>query len=605
VTNAACVSWATRVTDETGPEPIHAFELSRRLTGPNRYFAGTAVVLTALGPQADSATAHEAWAWRVKALCARLGWADPAPFAHRHGQGTVLAFAAATEVLLTATEINEWAWERATAALGALGVQGFDAAQLEVDDPQAVAGHFAEQAAAERSPPLMRLKAAAAAHGLPVMEDDGTLTLGAGRGSASYPRAALPLPMDVPWASLHDVPTVLVTGSNGKTTTSRLLAAMTRAAGLTPGLCSTEGIVIGERLVDRGDYAGPAGARAVLRHREVDVAVLETARGGILRRGLAVTRADAAVVTNASADHLGEYGIASVEDIAEAKLVVAHALASSRGTLVLNAGDAVLMAVAARTPHAVAARRALFARDHAHPALVMHRAAGGATCAAQDGRLCCVWAGESIDLGEVNTMPLTLGGAAVYNLENIAAAVLAAAAAGLPWAAIRAALVAFGAASLDNAGRLERWQHRGATVLVDYAHNPDGLAQLLAVAQALKPQRLCLLLGQAGNRDDAAIAELAQTAAAAKPDHTVVKELPRMLRGRSLGDVPALLTRALLAAGVPAERIEQHPDEEGAARALLAAARPGDVIVLPIHTSAVRTALAALLAEGAQAAPPA
>jgi len=202
-------------------------------------------------------------------------------------------------------------------------------------------------------------------------------------------------------------------------------------------------------------------------------------------------------------------------------------------------------------------------------------------------------------------MPLTLGGAAGYNVENIAAAVLAAAAAGLPWDAIRSTLATFGTVPGDNPGRLERWLHRGATVLVDYAHNPDGLAQLLAVARALQPKRLALLLGQAGNRDDEAIVELARTAAVALPDHVVVKELPRMLRGRALGDVPALLTRALLAAGLPAERIAQQPFEEAAARALLASARPGDVVVLPVHTNAVRAALAVALAAGPQAAPPA
>ena len=615
--------------------PHHAFEFSRRLTGPNCHFGGPAVVLTPLGALAGSATAHAAWAQRVKVLCTLLGWAAPQPLALRRGPGTVLAFAAAAEHLFTATEINEWAWERSTAAAGPLSAQGLEAVQPALNEPEAVVAHFAAMAAGESSPPLIRLKAAAAAHGLPVIEDDDTLSLGAGRGSVSYPRAALPLPMDVPWATLHSVPTVLVTGSNGKTTTARLLAAMARAAGLTPGLCSTEGIVVGDTLVERGDYAGPAGARAVLRHRAVDVAVLETARGGILRRGLAVTRADAAVVTNVSADHLGEYGIVNVEDIAEAKLVVAHAVAPTAviavahpaahsvmhparhpavrpavhpathpsagahqrpgGTLVLNAADAVLMAVAARTPHAVAAKQALFAREHGHPALAAHRASGGATCGVEAGRLLCVWAGATIDLGDVNAMPLTLGGAAGYNIDNAAAAVLAAAASGLPWNAIRSTLATFGAVAQDNEGRLERWPHRGATVLIDYAHNPDGLAQLLAVARALKPVRLGLLLGQAGNRSDDAIGELARAAAAARPDRIVIKELPAMLRGRAPGEVPALLTRALRDAGVHDTLIAHQNDEEAAARDLLAWAGPGDVVVLPVHASTARERLHAVL----------
>jgi cyanophycin synthetase len=580
----------TRHAEPAGAEPAArpAFDHSRRLPGPNRHFAQPAVVLTPLGSLAASATALHAWAARVRAVCAALGWAEPDPQAHRHPVGTTLAFRADAEVLLTATEINEWAWERVAAA-----ADDFDWEQPLEDDATRVAAHFAARAADERSRPLQRLRVAAAEHGLPLFEDDDAVSIGAGRSSVTHPRAALPLPMDLPWATLHDVPTLLVTGSNGKTTTARLLAAFVRAAGRTPGLCSTEGIVVGDTLVERGDYAGPAGARAVLRHRGVDVAVLETARGGILRRGLALTRADAAIVTNVSADHLGEYGIATVEDIAEVKLVVARAVQRG-GVLVLNAADEVLMATAARLPHSTRARQALFAPEHRHPRLVAHRAAGGSTCGVEGGQLICHHEGTAHELGAITAMPLTLGGAAGYNTLNIAAAVLATAAIGVPREVLRATLAAFGSTRSDNPGRLERFVHRGATVLIDYAHNPDGLSQLLAVARALQPapRRLALLLGQAGNRDDAAIAELARAAAAARPDRIVIKELPAMLRGRLPGEVPALLRAALVAAGIDPARIADHADELSAARCLLAWASPGDVVVLPIHTVAVREALA-------------
>jgi len=194
-----------------------------------------------------------------------------------------------------------------------------------------------------------------------------------------------------------------------------------------------------------------------------------------------------------------------------------------------------------------------------------------------------------------------MGGAAAFNIENIAAAVLSALAAGLPTAAVRSALHSFGASPQDNAGRLERWRWRGATVLVDYAHNPDGLVQLLAVARTLNPRRLGLLLGQAGNRDDAAITELATVAAQAQPDVVVIKELPAMLRGRPLGSVPALIEAALHSAGLSASHVQHQADELLAAQQLLAWAdigEVGDVVVLPIHTAAVRMALAAVLKAG-------
>jgi UDP-N-acetylmuramyl tripeptide synthase len=574
-------------------EPRHGFDDSRRLTGPNRWYAGSAVTLTPLGPAAQDTRAQVAWAACVEALCARLGWPDPAPRVQPHARETMLMFAAPEALLFTATEINEWAWERASAATGhALQACGFDLAQDLGDDPFEA---FAARAVAEQRPAVAALLTEAAARALPVFVDDELLSIGVGRGSRTWPLDSLPAPADLPWSALHDAPTALVTGSNGKTTTVRLLAAMAQQAGRSAGCCCTEGVFVGGQAVHRGDYSGPAGARTVLRHPQVEVAVLETARGGILRRGLAVRRADVAVVTNISPDHLGEYGVESAEDLAEVKLTVARAVGAG-GVLVLNADDAVLMAAASRLPHAAAAPLALFAHDADHPAL---QAATGPTCGVREGRLWLRHGGRAHDLGAIAEMPITLQGAARHNIDNAAAAALAAAGLGLPVAAIAATLHRFGSDPADNPGRLEHWSHRGATVLVDYAHNPDGLAQLLTVARALKTRRLGLLLGQAGNRDDAAIGELARTAASFRPERIVVKELPGMLRGRAPGEVPALIENELRRSGLPWTR---QDDEEAAALELLAWAQPGDVVVLPVHTSAVRERLATFLRDAQSAA---
>jgi UDP-N-acetylmuramyl tripeptide synthase len=207
--------------------------------------------------------------------------------------------------------------------------------------------------------------------------------------------------------------------------------------------------------------------------------------------------------------------------------------------------------------------------------------------------------GRDHEIGDLSSLPLTWGGAAPYNVANLAAATLTAAVLELPVADIRRAAQSFGSRPEDNPGRLERWNHRGATVLIDYAHNPDGLEQLLTAARSLHPRRLSLLLGQAGNRDDRAIGELARTAARFDPDHVVIKELPLMLRGRALGQVPTLIEEALLGAGIPAGRIERQPDEESAARSLLDSAGTGDVIVLPVHTREVRERLQTALGADA------
>ena len=379
----------------------HAFDGSRRLTGANRYFATPAVVLEPLGPAALDGAAQGRWIVHVLQMAAALQWPalSLSPRVHAHAGGVVLAFAAPADTLFTATEVNEWAWERAAAEHPAHALVGFALAQPAYAFPLA---HFQARARAERSAPLQRLTAAAATHGVPLLVDDDSVSIGEGRFCSTHPRAALPLPMDLPWPQLRAVPKVLITGSNGKTTTTRLLGAMARAAGLVPGLSSTEGVWVDGRCLATGDQAGPAGARLVLRHCEVTVALLETARGGILRRGLAVAQADVAIVTNVQADHLGEDGIDSLADLAQTKLAVAHALThamthaqahaqapagAKAGTLVLNGADDSLLRAAVHLPHATAAPWALFAREHAHPLLQALRSRGAATCGVHDGQL--------------------------------------------------------------------------------------------------------------------------------------------------------------------------------------------------------------------------
>ncbi|MBK7294768.1 MAG: hypothetical protein IPI84_13575 [Holophagaceae bacterium] len=336
----------------------------------------------------------------------------------------------------------------------------------------------------------------------------------------------------------------------------------------------------------------------MLRDARVQAAILETARGGILRRGLAVHQAPVAIITNVSPDHFGEYGIHSLEDLAQAKLVVARAVAPG-GVLVLNADDPLLIAHG----HDLGCASGWFALDADHPMLQEQRRLGGATCGARAGHLSLTWKGADHDLGAVAAMPLSVGGHAAYNISNLAGAALAAVALGIAPAAIARVLAQFGAAPGDNPGRLESWRFGGLTLFMDYAHNPEGLAGLLGVAAASPHTgRLGLVLGQAGNREDAAIRQLAATAAGFQPDRVVLKDLDGYLRGRGPGEVPGLLRTELEARGVAAERMRIVLPEEEAVLALLAWARPGDVLVLPVHGSvareAVRAKLDRLQAEG-------
>ena len=527
---------------------------------------------------------------------AALGWGERATVAYLHADGAALAIAAPRERLFAATELNEWAWVRAAMAalrLPLAHAPGHPAAW----DFESARETLSKLAAADARPALDALVAEAGRRGVPVYEDDELVTFGAGKYSRTLAIDELARTSSaVDFSTLGPIGASLVTGSNGKTTTVRLLAAMCAEAGRVAGYNCTDGVFVGGEQLDSGDWSGPAGARHVLRDQRVETAILETARGGILRRGLAVERADAAIVTNVSEDHFGEYGIHSLADLARAKLVVAHALGSG-GLLVLNADDPELVAASA----GLRCRTGWFSLDEDNAFVAAARQAGAPACSPRDGHLWLWTPSDEHDLGEIAAMPLTLGGAARHNIANAAGAALLAHALGIAPAQVAAVLARFGARHGDNPGRLQHWRREGVEVLLDYAHNPEGLAALLAIARSLAPLgRLGLLLGQAGNREDGAIRALARTAAAALPDCVVLKELPGYLRGRAPGEVPGLLQDELQRAGVANVRLHAQQSEVDAARSLLDWAVAGDVVVLPVHGRDARTALVDWLDSVAQ-----
>ena len=555
----------------------------------------------------------ELWRARVARARAHLGWRTPGVVARPHANGASLALAAPCDQLLVATEVNEWAlcaalrardphhWKGLEEALAeAVLEDAADAAAVlrPVLDERAAFARFERLAAREARPRLVALLDAAKARRLPHALDDALLTLGAGEGSCHFELTALPDVAEVPWGDLRAVPTAVVTGSNGKTTTVRLLAACARAHGWRPAYCCTDGVFLAEQLEEAGDYSGPAGARRVLRERRAQAAIVETARGGILRRGIAVSDAQVALVTNVSPDHFGEYGIDDLESLADVKLSVAG-IVTAGGLLVLNADDAQLVEKApglalrfGRSP-----RLGWFALDADRALLREHRARGGCSCGVRGGRLSLQYAGVDHDLGSIAAMPLTVGGSATYNVSNLAGAALAATALGVPPVTIAAVLARFGADAADNFGRLMRFELGGVRVLVDYAHNPEGLRGLLGVAEHLRggSGRLGLLLGHAGNRQDAEIEELARAAAQFRPALVVVKENEAQLRGREPGEIPRILHAALLRTGLPQAALAVRMSEIEAARCALEWAQPGDVLALPVHSSAARTAVLALL----------
>jgi UDP-N-acetylmuramyl tripeptide synthase len=543
---------------------------SRRLTGPNLFLPGLGVVLEAPVQPATAATYIAAWRAAVKDLWAQLEWPEPTLQAQPYPGFVTLAASAPEDALYTACEANESAWAQAIAQQGASPPEHLSVAEL------------VSAAATERSPRRRALAAAAAEHGVRFLADDEFVSVGSGRGCKVWPVTGIPDPGTVTWSEVHDIPVALITGTNGKTTTVRMLSAIAAAAGLTAGNTSTDGVQIAGQTVLAGDYTGGEGARALLQNPRVDLAFLEVARGGMLRRGLPVERADVAYVSNIATDHLGEYGIDTLDHLATVKLLVRKAVTD--GVLILNGDDARLVPAIDEQTVAVRLDPEPLPRE---PAFVRFR-----------GRLGAVSGDSFVSWMEQAEVPATFGGNAVHNVYNALGAMAIASSLGLSRPAIVDGLAAFASDASGNPGRGNLFTFHGLRALVDYAHNPEGLELLLELAAALRPDRTLVVLGQAGDRADAAIRSLADACAARQPDRVIVKKMDAYGRGRDPGMIAAMLRDRLLESGMTPDRVDLAADELGAVRDALAWGQSGDLLLLLSH--AQRAEVLQLLTDLAQ-----
>ena len=373
------------------------------------------------------------------------------------------------------------------------------------------------------------------------------------------------------------IPVVAVTGTNGKTTTSLLIAHATRLAGLRTGVTTTEGVYIdGERIL-KGDCTGYRSARTVLASPDVDFAVLETARGGILKRGLAFDKCDVAVVLNVSADHLGLDGIDTIDDLARVKRVIAE---RARGAVVLNAEDDHCVAMAAELAYGVEVL--YFSLDADNPVLLRHLEQGGRGVYLEDNAIVLANGARHEALLDVRTMPCTMKGAARYNIANALAAAAALVATGFGILEIAAGLRTFVSDWKHNPLRSNVFDVDGVTVIFDYAHNAAAYAALAETARALTPGRLVGVVAAPGDRRDEDLVAIGETCAAGF-DELVVYETEN--RGRASGDVATLLVRGAHLGKFEDDHLRVELDVHEAIRAGLARCEPGDVLVFGCGSS--------------------
>ena len=539
---------------------------SRRLTGPSLVMSRAGAVIDVRFGDSDAEKLIGEWQHQVKRMLDAVGWGGEQIHVHRYTDGASLAISAPLDALYAATDINDWAWQ-ATRGILETG----DTPAVEAD-----AVRLREAIEEERNPALLELCAHARSRGLPCLTDDDFVSIGLGNGSRTWPVDDLPSPGKIDWTSLHTIPVGLVTGTNGKTTSVRMAAAMVRAAGRVVGTCSTDWIAMDDAIIDRGDFSGPGGARTVLRDPRAEVAILETARGGLLRRGLVLDRADATLITNVAEDHLGEFALHDLRALADLKWVVTKVL-DTTGRLVLNADDPLLVERARRSE----ARITWFSLDADNTRVHEHLAEGGDAFTVTDGEI-VHWSGDRRQsLLPVAEIPMTIGGAAAHNVANALGAAGLAAALGMPLDAIATGL--HDSRREDHPGRLNVFEFDGVKAIVDFAHNPHGMQALFAMGRNLDAKRRLVLIGQAGDRSDQAISELADAAWALEPDRIIIKEMGRYARGRDKGEVPGLLRRRFLQLGARAEILGYQEQEIEGVREAVEWSRSGDVLILLVH----------------------
>tara|TARA_R110001599_G_scaffold64023_5_gene179715 strand:- start:16236 stop:18803 length:2568 start_codon:yes stop_codon:yes gene_type:complete len=368
------------------------------------------------------------------------------------------------------------------------------------------------------------------------------------------------------------IPVVAVAGTNGKTTTVRLIAHMLGCNQYRVGMTSTDGVYIENKRIDTGDCSGPRSARNVLMHPDVDAAIFETARGGVLREGLGFDRCDVAVVTNIGiGDHLGLNFISTVEDLAVVKRVIVQNVAPN-GMAVLNAADPMVANMASSCP----GRVTFFAQDGNHALLATHRAQGNRTLHL-DGSDIVLTEGTFEHRIAVNAIPITHGGVIGFQVENAMAAIGAGWGLGLDWNIILRGLSTFENNANNTPGRFNLFSHKGATVIADYGHNPDAIEALTRAVEGMPAQRRMVVISGAGDRRDEDIRRQTEILGDAFDDVILYED--QCQRGRADGEVIALL-RSGLANAKRTRNINEIQGELVAIDTALATLKTGDLCLI-------------------------
>ena len=418
----------------------------------------------------------------------------------------------------------------------------------------------------------------------PLREQSGAvIEINAGPGLRMHlsPSKGTPKPVgreivDMMFPETHNgrIPIVAVTGVNGKTTTTRLLAHIVASTGKKVGMACTDGVYFAGERIDEGDCSGPQSARSILMNPQVEVAVLETARGGILREGLGFDKCDIAVVTNiGEGDHLGQGDIQTPQQLAKVKRCIVEAMGPT-GSAVLNAEDPLVVEMADKCP----GKSVFFAHSGTHPIIVKRRNEGARVAFVRDNAVCLAEGEYEFTLLTLDRIPLTFGGRISFQVENVLAAAAACWALGLPAEQIRLGLESFSAQMDKVPARFNVFEIAGATVIVDYGHNPSSLSAILTAIEAFPAQLRTAVYSVAGDRRDCDIIRQGELLGGAF-DRVLLYE-DHYLRGRQQGEIIGLLRAGLGGAAGRVKEMHAFNTWTSAADAALRLVRPGELLLV-------------------------
>lgn len=538
---------------------------SRRITGPGLLWEKPGAILDVFSDHFNKQDIVNVWLEEITRVLAAINWTNSQTKTRIFDTGVNLAISASIDLLYSAVFVVETSWQLAACRL-------LDEKSDEFDN---LISDLQNVISMEQNPPILLLQKAAEMRKIDVLWDDDYVSLGHGKGSKKWGINEIPSPEDVNWDKLHNVPVALITGTNGKSTSVRLSTAIAEAAGFVGGSTSTDYVKLGQEVLDYGDYSGPGGARMLLRDKRLEIAFLEVARGGILRRGLPLTEATGALVTNIAADHLGEYGINTVEHLADAKFAVAGTL-SEGGVLVLNADDDLVVRNGLRSSNNIC----WFSLKASNENVLAAKENGGLCCWV-DGGIIHYFDGKSVSLTiSVNDIPITMDGAARFNIQNAMGALCLAKTMGIENNAVVQGLTTFTSTPEENPGRCNEFVVKGARVFVDFAHNPHSINAISDMLGNLPARKKYLLIGQAGDRSDQDIRDLTKGAIRFKPDQVVTMDMVDYLRGREFGETATIIKSECVKNSIDEKNIIHFSSPSEGAKFIIDQLEDGDLALL-------------------------